>query len=341
MSDYEAAEPIAEERLAAAEAAATEASSAVEATALTEARYLVQLIKEGKAMVQQAVAARVAALLRIHRDSAGNRRPTTPAEWHAMEAALSRVGLSAPHVIEFAEGRRCSFWFLKASALRAFTGTTPPRMQEIRRDHPDWLEQHTIDFDAGVAGGYVGRLLVISHCWEQPGAPDEQGVQFGAITAHLDAHPSLEWVWFDYWSMPQGMDKAEWEEAEFGVMLPNINLLYLFCSVLILLDLSYMSRFWTQFEAFLSMRKITAAGLEAAGVGERRASVACIHNAPKSFSDALFGMWSNKSAAEAHDILVKPDVKVTNQSDKDVQLPKLLKLESFAKQVMAENVLQS
>ena len=39
-------------------------------------------------------------------------------------------------------------------------------------------------------------------------------------------------------------------------MLPNINLLYLFCGVLILLDLSYMSRFWTQLEAFLSLRTV-------------------------------------------------------------------------------------
>ena len=47
-------------------------------------------------------------------------------------------------------------------------------------------------------------------------------------------------------------------------------------------------------------------------------------------------MWANKSAAQAHGILVKPDVKVTNQSDKDQQLPKLLKLNEFAIKVIAE-----
>ena len=40
--------------------------------------------------------------------------------------------------------------------------------------------------------------------------------------------------------MPQGKDKAEVEDIEFSVMLPNINLLFLFCSVLILLDGSFM-----------------------------------------------------------------------------------------------------
>jgi hypothetical protein len=44
--------------------------------------------------------------------------------------------------------------------------------------------------------------------------------------------------------MPQGEDKADWEAVEFSVMLPNINLLYLFCSVLILADRQYMGRFW-------------------------------------------------------------------------------------------------
>ena len=42
-------------------------------------------------------------------------------------------------------------------------------------------------------------------------------------------------------------------------------------------------------------------------------------------------MWASKTAREAHDVLVKPDVKVTNQSDKDVQLPKLLNLDDFAR----------
>ena len=46
--------------------------------------------------------------------------------------------------------------------------------------------------------------------------------------------------------MPQGRDKTDGEDVEFQVMLPTINLLYLFYSVLVLLDLSYMSRFWVR-----------------------------------------------------------------------------------------------
>ena len=131
--------------------------------------------------------------------------------------------------------------------------------------------------------------------------------------------------------MPQG-DKEPWELVAFKVMLHNINLLYLFCGVLVLADLSYVSRFWTQFEAFLSLRTVAKNGLEPAAEAERRCVIKCIHNAPSSFEGMIIDMWAGRTANEAHDILAKPDVTVTNQTDKDVQLPKLLKLNEFSKQ---------
>mgnify|MGYP002840889385 CR=1 FL=1 len=47
--------------------------------------------------------------------------------------------------------------------------------------------------------------------------------------------------------------------------------------------------------------------------------------------------WEDKTPQQAFDILSKPDITVTNQSDKDVQLPKLLQLDAFARQVVAED----
>ena len=61
--------------------------------------------------------------------------------------------------------------------------------------------------------------------------------------------------------MPQGKDKEGWESAEFKVMLPNINLLYLFCGVLVLADLSYVSRFWVRAPARATARATTCRGL--------------------------------------------------------------------------------
>ena len=40
----------------------------------------------------------------------------------------------------------------------------------------------------------------------------------------------------------------------FRTRAAQVNMLYLGTTVLILLDLSYVSRFWTQFEAWLSMQ---------------------------------------------------------------------------------------
>ena len=254
----------------------------------------------------------------------------------ALEKALSEVGLRSDLRLVYKDGKRCSFWFIRAAKLRNFSGTTPPRMQELRRDHPDWLEQREISFAEGYAGRYVSDTLVISHCWEDPTQPDGKGVQFAAIKKHLVDNKAIKWVWFDFWSMPQGRDKAESEDIEFSVMLPNINLLYLFCSVLILLDSSYMSRFWTQFEAFLSFRKVTANGLDSTSEEERRDTIICIHNAnPKYDPPKLRDMWGDKTAEQAYAILEKPDVKVTNQKDKNIQLPKLKKLNEFAKSAVA------
>ena len=254
----------------------------------------------------------------------------------AREVALAKVGLTSTLVLDYKKGKRCSFWFIRAAKLRSFSGKTPPRMQELRRDHPDWLERREISFADGHAGHYVSDTLVISHRWEDSVEPDGGGVQFSAIKKHLLANKAIKWVWFDFWSMPQGRDKTEVEDIEFTMMLPNINLLYLFCSVLILLDGSYMSRFWTQFEAFLSFRKVTASGLGPTPLSERRDAIICIHNADSEFDPPkLRKMWGQKTADEAHAVLARPDVTVTNQRDKEVQLPKLQKLNEFAKSVLA------
>ena len=43
-------------------------------------------------------------------------------------------------------------------------------------------------------------------------------------------------------------------------------------------------------------------------------------------------MWLNKTPEDAAIILARPDVKVTNQKDKDMQIPKLHRLHAFVRQ---------
>lgn len=45
--------------------------------------------------------------------------------------------------------------------------------------------------------------------------------------------------------MPQG-ERTPAETVRFKRMLHNVNLLYLGCSVLALIDISYLSRFWVR-----------------------------------------------------------------------------------------------
>ncbi|KOO31756.1 trafficking protein particle complex 8 [Chrysochromulina tobinii] len=183
---------------------------------------------------------------------------------HAPTAALASQIPEAEKVAAAekagAEGMECSFWFVNADSLRRAAKPSLPMMQTLRTQEPHRLVQKTIGFIEGVNGAYK-NILVVSHRWETPTDPDPDGAQAWAVQAYLKAHPEIDAVWFDFSSMPQGAKKTLRESAEFKEMLPNINLLYLTCSVLILMDRTYMSRFWTQFEAYLSMRAITSDGL--------------------------------------------------------------------------------
>jgi hypothetical protein len=109
-------------------------------------------------------------------------------------------------------------------------------------------------------------------------------------------------------------------------------MLYLGTTVLILFDLSYLSRFWTQFEAWLSMQFATPNGLKSAvGAKYARHHIVCIQNASDQselYTKALVDTWASKTPQQAFYFLSKPDVTVTNQSDKQGQLPKIKALDA-------------
>jgi len=121
--------------------------------------------------------------------------------------------------------------------------------------------------------------------------------------------------------MPQG-EKSMAERVQFDFMLQNVNLLYLGLKVLILLDQTYVSRFWTQFEAWLSMQKPSASGLTPAqdedGV-PRRFHIVPIHSANDKLAESLEDTWAVRTPEQATKVLENKDVTVTNKSDKDKQ----------------------
>ena len=124
--------------------------------------------------------------------------------------------------------------------------------------------------------------------------------------------------------MPQGKKKTLAEVARFDYMLNNVNNLYVGFPVLILLDNSYPGRFWTQYEAWLSMQSVSVEGLTPTPKESLRCEIVPISNANPDMVASLVSMWANKNPRNAHAALARPDVIVTNKSDKENQLPKIL-----------------
>ena len=120
---------------------------------------------------------------------------------------------------------------------------------------------------------------MISHRWGAPEHPDPQGVQMRALKEYLLSHPKVRWVWYDFSCMPQGRHRTAEEVQEFRTMLRSVNLLFIGCAGLILLDASYISRFWTMLEAWLMLSTPTKAGFQKASAAEQQVTIVPIHSA--------------------------------------------------------------
>ena len=232
--------------------------------------------------------------------------------------------------------RACTFFMLSADFVRQFPGKSLPFFQEIR-DHfvtDEPLVEVSLDYAEVVKGTHIETTLSVSHRWMQPDDPDPDGEQLKALKGFLNSPDGkkIERVWIDSACMPQDHPKGSRsakDAAVFKRMLAEVNRLYLGTTVLILLDLSYVSRFWTQFESWMSMQFATPEGLKpAVGTKNERHRIVCTQNAGQAFKTALVDMWATKTPGEAHAILSKPDVTVTNQKDKEGQLPKIKALDA-------------
>ena len=160
------------------------------------------------------------------------------------------------------DGVACHFYFLRSSDILAFAGKSLPAFQTIMADHPGWIVRQRCTFEDALLGTYKSSRLAVSQYapspltrvalrapadltvqprvprsrWETPGDPDTKGAQLAAVKVHLQEHKDIELVWFDFTSMPQGQNKTDSQKHEFGTMLKNVNLLYLGCSVLAIVE---------------------------------------------------------------------------------------------------------
>ena len=225
-------------------------------------------------------------------------------------------------------GRACKtfLFMLNANFVRQFPGKHLPFFQELRdsfiADEP--LVKVSLDYADVVKGTHIETTLAVSHRWMQPDHPDPDGEQLKALKGFLNSPDGkkIERVWIDSACMPQdhpkGSRNAE-DAAAFKRMLKEVNRLYLGTTVLILLDMSYVSRFWTQFESWMSMQYTTPSGLKSAvGTRNERHHILCIQNAAaqaEPFTKLLVDQWAHKTPQQAHAFLSKPDVTVTTLSN--------------------------
>ena len=120
-----------------------------------------------------------------------------------------------------------------------------------------------------------------------------------------------------------------------NIMLGNIADLYLTTPVLIVMDNSYPTRFWTMMEAWCAMVTATSGGVRASTAAERRYTITCIHEADPVLSNQLLvKKLSTKSPAAVATMLASPDVAVTNMKDKDTILPIVAKTDEHVKRVL-------
>jgi len=112
------------------------------------------------------------------------------------------------------------------------------------------------------------------------------------------------------------------ELDEFQNMLSAIADLYLTSRVLILLDNTYKTRFWTTTEAWCAMQTATVHGVQTSTESECRYSIACIHIAIKEYAEPeLVTTLSRRTPREMHTFLASTDIAVTNLKDKEQMLP--------------------
>ena len=113
------------------------------------------------------------------------------------EDAGAEAAATALVEAEAVEGS-CTFYFVPVARVRASVTRgekTLPHFQQLREEGA--LVERKLTRSECYRGVHVGKVLAVSHRWEQPGAPDTEGVQLKAILAHLDAAGTIELVWFE------------------------------------------------------------------------------------------------------------------------------------------------
>ena len=189
------------------------------------------------------------------------------------------------------------------------------------------LQRVTVYLQDAIDHANMEEVVVVSHRWITCDHPDPDGEQLRAIQRFLLDHPKVQHLWIDWCCLPQG-DRTPTEAAFFRECLHHANLLYLRFFVLVVADSAFLSRFWTQFECLLAMRRIEESGLVPNDGTRHEILVTGIDAGnPEPLVQTLSTRWAKCSITEALTRLSASDVQVTNGKDKTLQLETLKQLQ--------------
>jgi hypothetical protein len=219
-----------------------------------------------------------------------------------------------------------TFTFLAREKIMAYPGKCLPHFQEVLTDPhlgPDSIVEKEISLAEVIADPTsLDEFMTVSHRWQEFMDPDPKGDQLQEIKAHLAANPSVKFVWFDWSCIPQNKNgkRSPAEERMFRETLDNLFLLFLGALVLVVMDTQSIGRFWTVYEAWLSMQGIGPNGLEPLSDDMRRVHFAFTANTTEAHAELFRTHWGSATPSTLHRRLARDDIIVTSQRDKDQQL---------------------
>ena len=86
---------------------------------------------------------------------------------------------------------------LESDYLRGKTKKPLPKLQDIERNHPNWIVRLPVDMAGSVRGEFSESFVAISHRWETSEEPDPTGEQSGHVDNYLRSNKSVAYVWMD------------------------------------------------------------------------------------------------------------------------------------------------
>ena len=182
--------------------------------------------------------------------------------------------------------------------------------------------------DEAYQGMYRTAYLAVAHRWLSRDDHDHDGVKLREIRRHVVANPSIQWVWFDHSCVENDPNIR----ARTSFTCP---LLYLAASVLILVDVGFMGRFWPMYESWLSVQHPTAEGVRPASGSEVRCTLVTILSAGTNAVGVLRQRLSDLSRPEdAAKYLSQADIEVTSRSDKEIHCDELMNLDADVKRYL-------